>query len=43
MAERARAHGTVELRGASHAATLSRPRAVAETILEAALLPRAVA
>jgi pimeloyl-ACP methyl ester carboxylesterase len=36
MAERARAHRTIEIPGASHAALVSQPGAVAELILEAA-------
>jgi pimeloyl-ACP methyl ester carboxylesterase len=40
-AERAGARRTVEIAGASHAAAVSRPAAVAELILEAARLPAA--
>jgi pimeloyl-ACP methyl ester carboxylesterase len=36
MAERARAHRTLEIPGASHAITISHPQAVAHQILEAA-------
>ena len=38
MAERARAHGTMALRGASHAVASSRPDATVQTILEASAL-----
>ena len=41
MAERAGARRTVEIPGASHAALVSRPAAVAELILEAARVPAA--
>ena len=41
MAERAGARGVTSLRGASHAAAVSRPDATVETILEAAALVRA--
>lgn len=41
MAERAGAQRTVEIAGASHAATVSQPRATADLILEAAALPAA--
>jgi pimeloyl-ACP methyl ester carboxylesterase len=41
MAERARAQRTVAVAGASHAATVSQPGAVAELILEAARMPAA--
>ena len=40
-AERARARRTLEIGGASHAATVSQPGAVVELILEAARLPAA--
>ena len=43
MAERAHAHGAMALRGASHAAAVSRPEPTVQTILEAAALLRAVA
>jgi pimeloyl-ACP methyl ester carboxylesterase len=36
MAERARAHQTLEIPGGSHAITVSHPEAVAHEILEAA-------
>ena len=36
MAERARAHQTLEIPGGSHAITVSHPQAVAQQILEAA-------
>ena len=39
MAERAGAHRTIEIGGASHGATVSQPAAVAELILEAAMSP----
>jgi pimeloyl-ACP methyl ester carboxylesterase len=39
MADRARSQRTVEVEGASHAAAVSQPRAVAELILEASRLP----
>ena len=39
MAERAGAHRTLEVPGASHAITVSHPKAVARQILEAAALP----
>jgi pimeloyl-ACP methyl ester carboxylesterase len=39
MAERARAHLTVEIPGASHVALVSHPKATAHMILEAAALP----
>ena len=42
MAERAGAHGTIEIPGASHGATVSRPEATAHLILEAATSPVAV-
>jgi hypothetical protein len=38
MAERARAHRTVEIPGASHVALVSHPEATAHTIHEAAAL-----
>jgi pimeloyl-ACP methyl ester carboxylesterase len=38
MAERARAHRTVEIPGASHAITVSHPEATAHMVLEAAAL-----
>jgi pimeloyl-ACP methyl ester carboxylesterase len=41
MAQRARAHRTVAVEGASHAITVSQPGAVAELILEAARVPTA--
>ncbi len=41
MAERAGAQRTVEIPGASHALTVSQPRATADLILEAAALPAA--
>jgi pimeloyl-ACP methyl ester carboxylesterase len=41
MAQRAGARSTVELAGASHAAAVSQPRAVADLILEASRLPAA--
>jgi pimeloyl-ACP methyl ester carboxylesterase len=41
MAERARSQRTVAVAGASHAATVSQPGAVAELILEAAQMPAA--
>ena len=41
MADRARARRTLEIPGASHAATVSQPGAVVELILEAARLPAA--
>jgi pimeloyl-ACP methyl ester carboxylesterase len=39
MAERAHAHRTLEIPGASHAITVSHPGATAELILEAAAMP----
>jgi pimeloyl-ACP methyl ester carboxylesterase len=39
MAERAHAHGTLEIPGASHAITVSHPGAVADRIMEAAAVP----
>ena len=39
MADRAHAHRTLEIPGASHAITVSQPQAVADQILEAAALP----
>jgi pimeloyl-ACP methyl ester carboxylesterase len=39
MAERAGAHRTLEIPGASHAITVSQPEATAELILEAAAMP----
>ena len=42
MAERAGAHRTLEIPGASHAAMVSQPSAVAELIIEAARVPSAV-
>jgi pimeloyl-ACP methyl ester carboxylesterase len=42
LADRAGARRTVEIRGASHAALVSQPRATAELILEAVALPAAV-
>jgi pimeloyl-ACP methyl ester carboxylesterase len=39
MAERAHAHRTLEIPSASHAITVSHPKAVAHQILEAAALP----
>jgi pimeloyl-ACP methyl ester carboxylesterase len=39
MAKRAQAHRTLEIPGASHAITVSHPKAVAEKILEAAAMP----
>ena len=36
MAERARAHRTIEIPGGSHAITVSHPEAVAHQIMEAA-------
>jgi hypothetical protein len=36
MAERARAHNTLEIPGASHAITVSHPEAVAHQIMETA-------
>jgi pimeloyl-ACP methyl ester carboxylesterase len=41
MAERADARRTIEIPGASHALTVSQPRATADVILEAAALPAA--
>jgi pimeloyl-ACP methyl ester carboxylesterase len=41
MAERAGAHRTVEIPGASHGATVSRPGAIAELIIEAVRVPAA--
>jgi pimeloyl-ACP methyl ester carboxylesterase len=41
MAERAEARGTVEIPGASHALSVSHPRATVELILEAAAVPAA--
>ena len=42
MADRAGSRRTVEIPGASHGATVSQPRAVAEMILETARMPAAV-
>ena len=42
MAERAHAHGTLEIPGASHAITVSHPKAVARQILEASAVAAAV-
>jgi hypothetical protein len=41
MADRARSQRTVPIVGASHAAAVSQPRAVAELILQASRLPAA--
>jgi pimeloyl-ACP methyl ester carboxylesterase len=41
MAERARAQRTVAIEGASHAITVSQPKATARLILEAAAVPAA--
>jgi pimeloyl-ACP methyl ester carboxylesterase len=41
MAERARAHRTLEIPGGSHAITVSHPEAVAHQILDAAAVPAA--
>ena len=42
MAERANAQRTIELEGASHALSVSRPQEVADLILEAAAVPAGV-